>query len=210
MYSAVKNQREHKSFDLKTMRYKFVIVFSAIMVTISALRANVEAPQSQIQPEWWESAVFYQIYPRSFKDSKGNGTGDIKGITESLNYLKELGVDAVWLSPIFESPMIDFGYDISNFTKVDPLFGTMQDFENLLQTATEINIKIILDFVPNHSSDKCEWFKKSIKREDGFDEFYVWHDGIENVTDPDARPSVPNNWVYFFVFSNSFTFVRLM
>ncbi|XP_039484729.1 maltase 2-like isoform X2 [Drosophila santomea] len=141
--------------------------------------------------DWWPHTVFYQIYPRSFKDSNGDGIGDLKGITSKLRYLADTGITATWLSPIFQSPMVDFGYDISDYKAIQPEYGTMQDFEELIDTAFELGIKVILDFVPNHSSDQHEWFKKSAAKEPGYEDFYVWHDGIlqENGT---RVP--PNNW----------------
>ncbi|KAM7343925.1 maltase A2 [Cochliomyia hominivorax] len=146
--------------------------------------------------EWWESASLYQIYPRSFQDSDGDGVGDLKGITSRMEYLKEISVTATWLSPVFESPMSDFGYDISNFTRIDPLFGTLEDFDEMIKKAKELGIKILLDFVPNHSSDECEWFKKSVRKEEGFEDFYVWHDGkIDEIT---GKRLPPSNWVSVF------------
>ncbi|XP_011205948.4 maltase A2-like [Bactrocera dorsalis] len=142
--------------------------------------------------DWWESATLYQIYPRSFMDSDGDGVGDLNGITSRLPFLKEIGVTATWLSPIYESPMADMGYDIINFTKIEPLFGTMEDFDAMVAKAHELGLKIILDFVPNHSSDECEWFQKSIRREDGYDDFYIWDDGK---IDPQTGERVPpSNW----------------
>ncbi|XP_049306792.1 maltase A2 [Bactrocera dorsalis] len=142
--------------------------------------------------DWWESATLYQIYPRSFMDSDGDGIGDLNGITSRLAFFKEIGVTATWISPIYDSPMADMGYDVRNFTKIDPLFGTMEDFDNMLAKAHELDLKLILDFVPNHSSDECEWFKKSIRREDGYDDFYVWDDGK---IDPETgERSPPSNW----------------
>ncbi|XP_059226329.1 maltase A2 [Stomoxys calcitrans] len=147
--------------------------------------------------DWWEGASLYQIYPRSFQDSDGDGVGDIKGITSRLEYLKEIGITATWLSPVFESPMSDFGYDISNFTRIDPIFGTLDDFDAMVAKAKQLGVKILLDFVPNHSSDKCEWFQKSIRREEGFEDFYVWHDGKVDAVDPSKRVA-PSNWVSVF------------
>ncbi|XP_055912839.1 maltase A2-like isoform X2 [Eupeodes corollae] len=143
--------------------------------------------------DWWEDSSLYQIYPRSFKDSDGNGIGDINGITEGLDYLKEIGMTATWLSPIFKSPMADNGYDISNFTDIDPIFGTLEDFDVMLKKAKAIGIKIILDFVPNHSSNECEWFEKSINREDGYEDFYVWADGKDDPQNP-GKKLPPSNW----------------
>ncbi|PSN34957.1 Maltase 1 [Blattella germanica] len=108
--------------------------------------------------DWWQTTVFYQIYPRSFKDSNGDGVGDLNGIKDKLEYLKDLGIGAIWLSPIYKSPMADFGYDISDFRDIDPIFGNLNDFDNLQRKAKDLGIKLILDFVPNHSSDKHEWF----------------------------------------------------
>uniref|UniRef100_A0A1Q3FRY4 alpha-glucosidase n=1 Tax=Culex tarsalis TaxID=7177 RepID=A0A1Q3FRY4_CULTA len=140
---------------------------------------------------WWENAGFYQIYPRSFKDSNGDGIGDLNGITEKLSYLKNIGVKAFWLSPIFKSPMVDFGYDIADFVGIQPEYGTMKDFDNLVKEAKRLGLRIILDFVPNHSSDEHEWFGKSVNREAGYEDFYVWNDGVlEN----DGTRSPPNNW----------------
>jgi alpha-glucosidase len=110
---------------------------------------------------WWQTAVIYQIYPRSFQDGNGDGIGDLRGITQRLPYLVELGVDAVWLSPIFRSPMADFGYDISDYTDIDPLFGSLDDFDELLVTAHSQGLKVILDLVPNHTSDQHTWFLES-------------------------------------------------
>ncbi|XP_034106725.1 maltase A3 [Drosophila albomicans] len=143
---------------------------------------------------WWQTASFYQIYPRSFKDSDGDGIGDLNGVTEKLEYLKEISVTATWLSPFLKSPMADFGYDISDFKAVDPLFGTMEDFENMVARAKQLNVKIILDFVPNHSSDECDWFVRSAAGEEKYKDYYIWHPGfVENGV---RRP--PTNWVSVF------------
>ena len=113
---------------------------------------------------WWRDGIFYQIYPRSFQDSNADGVGDIAGIISRLPYLKALGIDAVWLSPIFPSPMADFGYDISDYTGIDPLFGTMEDFDALVERRARSGLKIILDLVPNHTSDQHPWFLKAAAR----------------------------------------------
>lgn len=146
--------------------------------------------------EWWETTIFYQIYPRSFMDSDGDGVGDIKGITAKLAHLKETGIGATWLSPIFESPMVDFGYDISNFTQIQEEYGSMEDFDALMVKAKKLGIKIILDFVPNHTSDECEWFRHSVDRIPGYEDYYVWHDGKPNPSG--GQPLPPNNWVSVF------------
>ncbi|XP_017016873.1 maltase A1 [Drosophila kikkawai] len=146
--------------------------------------------------DWWQYAQFYQIYPRSFMDSDGDGIGDLNGITSKLEYLKDLGVTAAWLSPIFTSPMVDFGYDISDFFDIQPEYGTLEDFRALIKRAKELDLKIILDFVPNHSSNESIWFKKSVNRERGYEDYYVWHDGKVNATTGEREP--PTNWLQYF------------
>lgn len=119
------------------------------------------------------------------------------GITEKLEYLKEIGITATWLSPIFRSPMKDFGYDISSFYEIQPEYGNLDDFDRLIAKAQLLNIKIILDFVPNHSSDENEWFVKSAGREPGYEDFYIWHAGYPDEKDPSKRLP-PNNWLSVF------------
>ena len=138
---------------------------------------------------WWQSAVLYQIYPRSFQDSNGDGVGDLPGIVARLPYLAELGVDALWLSPIFVSPMADFGYDISDYAGIDPLFGSMHNFDALLKAAHALGLKVLLDFVPNHTSDRHPWFAESrVSRQSAKRDWYIWRDGA-----PGGGP--PNNWL---------------
>jgi alpha-glucosidase len=138
---------------------------------------------------WWQSAVIYQIYPRSFQDSDGDGVGDLPGLIRRLPYLAELGVDAVWLSPIFPSPMADFGYDISDYTDIDPVFGSLEDFDLLLAEARRLELKILLDFVPNHTSDQHPWFVESrASQRNPKRDWYIWRDPA-----PDGGP--PNNWL---------------
>ena len=140
-------------------------------------------------PFWWQTGVIYQIYPRSFFDSDGDGIGDLPGITSKLDYLCWLGVDALWLSPIYPSPMADFGYDISNYTDVHPLFGTLEDLDSLLYQAHQRDIKLILDFVPNHTSDEHPWFQQArSSRTNAYRDWYIWHDPAK-----DGGP--PNNWM---------------
>ena len=142
-----------------------------------------------INVPWWECGVIYQIYPRSFQDSDGDGVGDLKGIERRLDYLVELGIDAVWLSPIFPSPMADFGYDVADYTGVDPLFGTIENFDRLLAAAHDRGLKLMLDFVPNHSSDQHPWFIESRSSPDSPKrDWYIWRDPA-----PDGGP--PNNWI---------------
>ncbi|SUJ17905.1 Oligo-1,6-glucosidase [Sphingomonas paucimobilis] len=138
---------------------------------------------------WWQSAVLYQIYPWSFQDSDGDGIGDLRGIEARLDYLVDLGVDAIWLSPIFPSPMADFGYDVADYCGIDPRFGTLADFGSLLASAHTRGLKVLLDFVPNHSSDQHPWFIESrSSRENSKRDWYIWRDPA-----PDGGP--PNNWI---------------
>ena len=138
---------------------------------------------------WWQRGVIYQVYPHSFQDDNGDGVGDLAGITRRLDYVQWLGVDAVWLSPIFPSPMVDHGYDVSDYRDVDPLFGTLADFDRLLARAHELGLKVILDFVPNHTSDQHVWFQQSrASRESPKRDWYLWRD-------PAPGGGVPNNWL---------------
>ena len=137
---------------------------------------------------WWEEAVVYQIYPRSFADSDGDGVGDLPGIAARLDHLRRLGVDAVWLSPVYPSPMADFGYDVSDYTGIDPLFGTLADMDRLIAEAHARGLRVILDWVPNHTSDRHPWFQASRRsRSDPRRDWYVWRDGS-----PGGGP--PTDW----------------
>jgi alpha-glucosidase len=138
---------------------------------------------------WWQRGVVYQIYPRSFRDADGDGVGDLAGILERLDYCTSLGIDAVWLSPIYPSPMADFGYDVSNYTAVDPLFGTLADFDALVAAMKRRGLRLILDYVPNHTSDRHPWFEESrASRSSPKRDWYLWRDPA-----PDGGP--PNNWL---------------
>ena len=140
--------------------------------------------------KWWQKTVVYQIYPRSFKDSTGNGIGDLKGIIEKLDYLQELGVETIWFSPFFESPQQDHGYDITNFREIDPVYGSMSDFDKLLKEIHERNMKIVLDLVLNHTSIKHPWFLESASSKDNPKrDWYIWRDGKK----PSGKKP-PNNW----------------
>ncbi len=142
--------------------------------------------------EWWRGGVMYQVYPRSYKDSGSKGTGDLKGITEKLDYIASLGVKGIWLSPFFKSPMKDYGYDISDYCDVDPLFGTLDDFKALLKKAHSLGLKIIVDIVMNHTSEEHPWIKESSQSTDNpKSDWYVWAD-----PKPDGTP--PNNWLSIF------------
>jgi alpha-glucosidase len=142
----------------------------------------------QDQP-WWRGAVVYQVYPRSFQDTDGDGVGDLRGISERLPYLAALPIDAIWISPIFPSPMLDFGYDIADYCGVDPIFGSLEDFDRLVAEAHERGLKILLDLVPSHTSDRHPWFRASRRsRDDPKRNWYVW-------SDPGPGGGLPNNWI---------------
>lgn len=138
--------------------------------------------------KWWKNAVIYQIYPKSFQDSNGDGIGDLQGIIQRLDYLEDLGIDAVWLSPVYRSPQDDNGYDISDYQDIDPMFGNMQDMEQLISEAQKHNIKIIMDLVLNHTSDEHWWFQEAKKsRENPYHDYYVWRDGEEGKLPNDMK-----------------------
>ncbi|XP_055710288.1 maltase 2-like [Phlebotomus papatasi] len=172
-----------------------IVYLVSVLALSSARQIQSDHKQTQDSKDWYEKAIFYQIYPRSYMDSDGDGVGDLRGITSKLDHLADLGVAGTWLSPIFTSPMKDFGYDIANFTEVDPVFGTMDDIKELFTQAKQRGIKIILDFVPNHSSNLCKWFEWSENRENGYDDWYVWRDPKAWV---DGQPVPPTNWVSVF------------
>jgi alpha-glucosidase len=165
-------------------------LFCAFCLTAPAQTASqaVDAEGHQ----WWQHAVFYEIYPRSFADSNNDGVGDLKGITSKLDYLKDLGVDAIWISPCFPSPQVDFGYDVSDYENIDPMYGTLADFDNLASEAKKRDIHIILDFVVNHTSDQHKWFLDSkSSRTSKYRDWYIWRDG-------NGPGQPPNNWVSTF------------
>lgn len=138
--------------------------------------------------KWWKNSVIYQIYPKSFQDSDGDGIGDIPGIISRLDYLKDLGIDAIWLSPVYRSPQDDNGYDISDYQDIDPMFGTMEDMERLISEAAKRNIRIVMDMVLNHSSDEHPWFLEAKKsRDNPYHDYYVWRDGKEGTPPNDMR-----------------------
>ena len=133
---------------------------------------------------WWKEAVIYQIYPRSFMDSNGDGIGDLQGIISRLDYLKYLGIDVIWLSPVYKSPNDDNGYDISDYQDIMDEFGTMEDFDELLAAAHERGIKIVMDLVVNHTSDEHQWFVESQKSKDNaYRDYYIWREGRDAQTD---------------------------
>ena len=161
-------------------------------MSIGMPTAPMQAEQPAVDTDWWRGAVIYQIYPRSFQDHNGDGVGDLVGITERLEYVADLGVDAIWLSPVFTSPMKDFGYDVSNYRDIDPVFGSLGDFDRLVQKAHTLGLKVIVDQVISHSSDKHPWFAESrSSRTNPKADWYVWAN-----PKPDGSP--PNNWLSIF------------
>lgn len=141
--------------------------------------------------KWWQKAVVYQVYPRSFQDANGDGIGDLQGIEQRLDYIKKLGADVIWLNPIYASPDKDNGYDISDYEDINAKFGTMQDFDRLLQKAHDKGIKILMDLVVNHTSDQHQWFIESRSSKDNDKrDFYIWRDPVDG--------HEPNNWGSFF------------
>ncbi|WP_409977108.1 alpha-amylase family glycosyl hydrolase [Pseudoruegeria sp. SHC-113] len=151
------------------------------------LHANVA-----LDNDWWRGAVIYQIYPRSFQDSNGDGIGDLRGIVQRIPYIASLGVDAIWISPFFTSPMKDFGYDVSNYCDVDPMFGSIQDFDAVIQTAHKHGVKVLIDLVLSHTSEEHPWFVESrVSKDNAKANWYVWAD-----PKPDGNP--PNNWLSIF------------
>jgi alpha-glucosidase len=157
----------------------------------SETQATPAAAQPRQDP-WWKRAVIYEIYPRSFQDSNGDGVGDINGITSRLDYLRGLGIDAIWITPMYPSPLVDFGYDVSDYTAIDPLYGSMADFDHLVAEAKKRDIRIIMDLVPNHTSDQHPWFKESrSSRTNPKRDWYIWRDG-------EGPGQPPNNWQSWF------------
>jgi oligo-1,6-glucosidase len=178
----------------------FALPFILTALHTSSMKTTIASPNSDAQnnttangytKKWWKEAVVYQIYPRSFKDSNGDGIGDLKGITSQLDYVKSLGVDVIWLSPMYDSPNADNGYDIRDYRKIMTEFGTMADFDELLKAVKQRNMKLILDLVVNHSSDEHVWFVESRKSKDNpYRNYYIWR--------PPKNGKEPNNWVSYF------------
>jgi len=164
----------------------FLFLLSAWVPTAAQTASNASDAEGH---QWWQNAVFYEIYPRSFADSNNDGVGDLKGITSKLDYLKKLGVDAIWISPCFPSPQKDFGYDVSDYENIDPMYGTLADFDKLAREARKRGIRIILDFVVNHTSDQHKWFLDSkASRTAEHRDWYIWRDGK-------GPGQPPNNWI---------------
>lgn len=165
-------------------------VFDALIELINSEVEVVPSLSGKIKENWWKDAVFYQIYPRSFYDSNGDGIGDLKGIIGKLDYLKDLGVDCLWLSPIYDSPNDDNGYDIRDYRKIMDEFGSMEDFDELLIEVHKRDMRLIMDLVVNHTSDEHEWFKKALAGDEKYHNYYIFRKG--------SKDTLPNNWRSFF------------
>jgi alpha-glucosidase len=175
------------------MKNKSLHTLALLGSLILPLAARAQKPPIDAEGhQWWQHAVFYEIYPRSFADSNNNGVGDLNGIASHMDYLKQLGIDAIWITPCFPSPQVDFGYDVSDYTAIDPMYGTLADFDKLVADGKKLNIKVILDLVVNHTSDQHKWFidSKSSKTSEHRD-WYIWKDG-KGPNQP------PNNWLSTF------------
>jgi len=184
-----------KSRNLSVSLLTATLLLGLSTASFSAGADMPPTPKGQVTKAgepWWKHAVFYEIYPRSFADSNGDGIGDINGITSKLDYLHNLGVDAIWITPCYPSPQVDFGYDISDYCNIAPEYGTLADFDRLIAEAKKRNIRIVMDFVLNHTSDEHPWFQASkSSRNNPKRDWYIWRDGK-----PDGGP--PNNWLSIF------------
>jgi alpha-glucosidase len=170
---------------------KKLLLFLLLLVSISGFTQSQSQATAPKKDEWWKHAIIYEIYPRSFQDTNGDGMGDLNGITQRLDYLKDLGIDAIWITPFYPSPQIDYGYDIADYTAIDPDYGTMADFERLVQEAKKRNIRVLMDFVINHTSDQISWFKESrSSKTNSKRDWYIWRDG--------KNGGPPNNWLSWF------------
>ncbi len=181
---------------------RLALILGLCLAAIPALAQQLPAPKAThkhvhqaaqtAQDPWWKHAVIYEIYPRSFQDSNGDGVGDINGVTSRLEYLHDLGIGAIWITPMYPSPLVDFGYDVADYTALDPLYGTLGDFDHLMAEAKKRNIRVIMDFVPNHTSDQHPWFKESrSSRTNPKRDWYIWRDGK-------GPGQPPNNWQSWF------------
>ncbi len=183
------------------MHGRFAAVVLIVIILLVALRSTrAQNKTTNVQPPpWYQHAVFYEIYPRSFMDSNGDGIGDLNGIASKLDYLQALGVDAIWIAPCFPSPQVDFGYDVSDYENIDKMYGTLADFDRLQKLGADHGIKIILDFVVNHTSDQHPWFVDSrSSRTSAKRDWYIWRDGKSAGKDDGKENDPPNNWVAIF------------
>src|SRR5271166_4514184 len=177
---------------MRKITLRLIALLAGACLAASMAVAQASSGLADGSHPWWQHAVFYEIYPRSFADSNNDGVGDLRGIASKLDYLKDLGVDAIWISPCFPSPQVDFGYDVSDYENIDPMYGTLADFDNLAKEANKRGIHIILDFVVNHTSDQHKWFLDSkSSRTSQYRDWYIWRDGK-------GPGQPPNNWISIF------------
>ena len=169
-----------------------ILGMAALLVTVIWTSPWAVAQKKSVDAEgheWWQHAVFYEIYPRSFADSNNDGIGDLKGITSKMGYLHDLGVDAIWITPCYPSPQVDFGYDVADYENIDPMYGTLADFDQLVAEGKKQKVRIILDYVINHTSDQHKWFLASkSSKTSPYRNWYIWHD-------PKPGNQPPNNWI---------------
>src|SRR6195256_5968413 len=170
-----------------------MLLFAVLLVIPLGATAQTKAAAVDAEGhQWWQHAVFYEVYPRSFADSNNDGIGDLKGIHSKMGYLRGLGVDAIWISPCFPSPQVDFGYDVSDYENIDPMYGTLADFDSMVAEGKKNNVRIILDFVVNHCSDKHPWFTDSKSSKGAAHrDWFIWRDGK-------GPGQPPNNWTSTF------------
>lgn len=182
-----------------TLRTGVAVALSSLIISLAcpavsaapSLNQDIHVQKESEYPAWWKEAVFYQIYPRSFKDTNDDGIGDIRGIIEKLDYLKSLGIDAIWINPHYDSPNTDNGYDISNYRQIMKEYGTMEDFDSLVAEMKKRNMRLMIDVVINHTSDQHPWFIQSKSdKNNPYRDYYFWRDGKDN------QP--PNNYPSFF------------
>jgi alpha-glucosidase len=182
-----------RSYSKRAFLGPAVLAVASCTLCNAQTRLHAAPNYATSNPDWWKNAVIYQIYPRSFQDSDADGIGDLRGITARLDYLQYLGVDAIWLSPIYPSPQADFGYDVSNYEDIDPQFGTLSDFDHLIAEANKRHIRVLMDMVMNHTSDEHEWFMEArSSRDNPYRDWYVWRNG-KGETETD-RGLPPTNW----------------
>ena len=174
-------------------RFSLRSTFATLLMMFYSIFASAQGkPVDAEGHEWWQHAVFYEIYPRSFADSNNDGVGDLNGITSKMSYLRDLGVDAIWITPCYPSPQVDFGYDVSDYRNIDPMYGTLADFDHMVAEGKKHGVRIIMDFVPNHTSDQHPWFLDSkSSRTSEHRDWYIWRDGKGP-----GKP--PNNWISIF------------
>ena len=160
------------------MKTRMSLVAFALLASVCLRCASGQESRTDAKRQaWWQDTVIYEVYPRSFKDSNGDGIGDLNGITSRLDYLQNLGVNAIWITPCFPSPQVDFGYDVSDYENIDPMYGTLADFDRLVAEAKKRDIRVVLDFVPNHTSDQHPWFIDSrSSRTSAHRDWYIWRD----------------------------------